>query len=286
VDIPLVILRDPDTTSDLWMSWMIELDLHYRCYLVDYRTWKADLEELARNGAAKSELCLAQVKKLSAQLVAMLADVGVDRFGLVAGGAYGPVADYLCRQENSPVAFTALEAWPSLEMLDSYWRPSAVGRGTPKGAHAAEMLRVIHGQRQGASSSERLLAQEGQVHDWTREAPHAADSPLPIERFRILQNLRVNDPHPMTLMAHYEFTAPTGARDIIRQPMISLARPYEELMRNKREYDTEWLKSYGQLRNYNLVWRGSSLWHDSATVFAEKLTELLEEKKVIPKRKK
>lgn len=286
VEIPLVILQDPDTTSNVWMPWMIELDLHFRCYLVDYRTWQADLEEAAQSGASKSVLCTAQVKKLCTQLVAMLADIGVDRFGLVAGGPYGPVADYLCRQQNSAVAFTALEAWPSFEMLDAYWRPLAENHREPKGAHAAEMLRIIHGQRQGASSSERLLAQEGQVYDWTREARQSTDSPIPIERFRILQFLRESDPHPMTLVAHYEFTGLSHPRDLLPQPMIRLARPYDTAMTGKHGDHSAWLRIYAQVGEYSLGWRGSSLWHDSATVFAEKLTELLEDKRVIPKRKK
>ncbi len=110
----LLILNDPETTSEVWLPWMIETDLHFRCYLVDYRGWSEDMK-----GANTGPEYAAELAQRLETLVGLL---GLSKFGVVAPGFMAPIGAELCSGQAG-AKFAALDWWPSHRQLLDAWSP-------------------------------------------------------------------------------------------------------------------------------------------------------------------
>ncbi len=274
VDLPLVILQDPDTTQEAWLPWLVELDLHFRCYLVDYQSWGQDLEAARNNRFPAKYQGARQVLHMADQLNGLLTALGLEKVGLIAHGVNGPLGFELSRRKASPIVFAALEAWPHFEALEAQWR------SREKDPFAAEVLRAMHDDQQEVTALDRLQAAEGQVRHWMQTRARGADnSPFNTTPSEMLNFRRTHNPHPLMLVSHYDFLG--GGK--LKTPAINLSYAFYPNSNSGRQYAT-WATLFDQQAR-SMDFQGSCLWKVSATVFAERLTELVEKHKLKPPQK-
>ncbi|MBK8207007.1 MAG: RNA polymerase sigma factor [Planctomycetes bacterium] len=192
----LLILNDPETASEVWLPWMIETDLHFRCYLVDYRGWSDDMD-----GANTGPEYAAQLAQRLETLVGLL---GLSKFGVVAPGFMAPVGAELCAGEAG-AKFAAIDWWPSHRQLLDAWSPEA-GKSRP---YIEDMRDALMGKGATYSDWQRVAVRDDRLDAWLRGGTSvgAARDQYQREPATLSGCVREFERHPYAWLSLFDFTA-------------------------------------------------------------------------------
>ncbi|MCC7510122.1 MAG: sigma-70 family RNA polymerase sigma factor [Planctomycetes bacterium] len=212
-DFALLILNDPETTSEAWLPWMIEADLHFRCYLVDYRGWSEDMK-----GANDGPGYAAELAQRLETLVGLL---GLSKFGVVAPGFMAPVGAELCSGEAG-AKFAAIDWWPSHRQLLDVWSPQA-DKSRP---YIEDMRDALMGKTATYSDWGRMVVRDDRLDAWLRGGASVgvARDQYQREPATLTGVVREYERHPYAWLSLYDF----GAGDSVDVPVLLFTTRWAE----------------------------------------------------------
>jgi hypothetical protein len=276
-DLPLVILQDPDMSEELYLPWMVEVDLHFRCYLIDYQSWARDFSGQYGGTTPMEQRGPQYVAYLAERLDELCERLGLRRYAVLAPGFMGAVAMDLCRRPRCGVAFASVDAWPSHDyLLKRYALTDAYAAESRR--FRAEMLRKIGGGGEVEADPDRPLIDEAILDNWLGAKPNlggAGTDSLHRSAEELGQWMRRLEPHPAAWLSHYEFTN-RAMRP--RPPVVLLHRLVDIDKRTYAEFHAMFATPSDAPRDLP---KHEAIWHGPPSALVEYLMKSLKWEKVI-----